>query len=82
MKWRYDIELLEYVVCALCLYPTDYSVVRKMTYGFTHWLVHGGGMYLETLKRDDGLCDSVNVKSRKDNLKLMRCRIRKLIWSI
>ena len=33
-------------------------------------------------KRDDGLCDSVNVKSRKDNLKLMRCRIRKLIWSI
>ena len=35
-------------------------------------------MYLETLKRDDGLCDSVNVKSRKDNLKLMRCRIGNL----
>ena len=27
------------------------------------------GMHLETFKLDDGLCDSVHVKSRSDNLK-------------
>ena len=27
------------------------------------------GMNLETLKLDDGLCDSVHVKSRSDNFK-------------
>ena len=79
MKWRYDIELLEYVVCPLCLYPTDYSVVRKNDARIYALVSTWRGMYLETLKRDDGLCDSVNVKSRKDNKKLMRCRIRKLI---